>query len=273
VKEAESNIGVTLRKKISHVNQLVQLANKYMDRESLMMLKISQDNTEAAIKTMYNQSGNVMSTIQGLAQRFPEFRSEAQANKIFDAIGGCENDLQMFRMMFNNAIKEYNNKRNGLPHVLYAGFLGFRTGRYLELDTVEAEDSFVQKQVLSDDGERLNELLGMAGSKVLGATKTMAEQGKLLAEKAAAKVQAEIAARSLPAGDDAVAFHYLDAARNPMGPVTRQQLDDLFQSGTISHDTDILPAGAKAWTKYQQLAAGSMQAPAPGSTPAGPGSA
>jgi len=47
--------------------------------------------------------------------------------------------------------------------------------------------------------------------------------------------------------------HYLDGERSPRGPVSREQLDQLFQSGTITPETDVLEAGATGWTKYATL--------------------
>jgi LemA protein len=249
VKEAKSNIEVALRKKISLTNQLIDLAMKYMDRESLVQMKISQDTTAASMQQMYQQTGTVLSTIQGMAQKFPDLKTSQQYMALAPEIAKCEEDLQMFRMMCNSAIKEYNKKRSSMPTVFYAGFVGFRPERYLELESTESTGASVQREISGDDGERINELLGMAGSKMLGATKTLAEQGKLLAEKAATRVQSEIAARSAGSSE----YHYLDANRNPMGPVSRQQLDALFISGQISQETDVLAAGSKSWTKYQSL--------------------
>ena len=252
VKEAQSNIDVALRKKISLVNQLVDVAGKYMDRESLVMLKVSQDATEAATGQLYQQTGTVLSTIQGMAQKFPDLKSSEQYSNLAAAIAQSESDVQSWRVRCNSAIKEYNSKRSSLPHALYASLLGFRPARYLELEAVESDDAIVQKQIIADDGDRLNELLGMAGSRVLGATKVIAAQGKEIAEKAAARVQTEMAARSaLSAG---VQYTYLDAARLPSGPVSRSELDELFRSGVITADTDILESGSKSWTKYAKVA-------------------
>jgi hypothetical protein len=261
VKEAQSNIDVALRKKISLVNQLIDVANKYMDRESLIMLKVSQDATESAMQQMYQQSGTVLSTIQGMAQRFPDLKSSEQYSNLAAAIGQSESEVQNFRIRCNAAIKEYNSRRSALPHALYAGFLGFRTARYLELEVVESSDAGVQKAVFSDDGERLNELFGMAGAKVISATKTVATHGKLMAEKAASRVQQEIAAHSsdVSASSPSAAatrmpeYHYLDAAKTPKGPVSRAELDTLFKVGVITDDTDVLETGTNAWTKFSLL--------------------
>ena len=114
---------------------------------------------------------------------------------------------------------------------------------------MESSDSMVERPVFADDGDQVKELLGMAGTRVLGATKTLASQGKLLAEKAATRVQTEMAARAAAARE----YHYLDAEKSPKGPVSREELDLLFRSGTITHETDVLEAGSKGWTKYAAL--------------------
>lgn len=252
VKEAQSNIEVALRKKISLVNQLIDVANKYSDRESMVMLKVSQDTTEAAMQQMYQQSGTVLSTINGLAQKFPELKASEQYTNLAAAIAKSEEQVQDFRVICNARIKEYNSKRSALPHALYASALGFRPARYLELEAIESSDASVQKGIFSDDGDRINELLGMAGTKVLGATKVAASQGRMIAEKAASRVQQELAARAAAAAAGAE-YHYLDSARTPKGPVSRAELDNLFAAGQISAETDVLEVGKSTWIKFSEL--------------------
>lgn len=248
VKEAQSNVDIALRKKVSLINRLSEMANQYREGEKLVMLKVSQDNSEAAMRDSYQQSTAMLATIQGMAQRFPELKATDQFKELLPAIDRAETDLQNWRVRCNATIKDYNSHRSALPHALYAGMLGFRPARYLELESVESSDSMIERSAFSDDGDQVKELLGMAGTRMLGATKTLASQGKLLAEKAATRVQAEVAARAA-----APEFHYLDADKSPKGPVSRDELDLLFRSGAISAETDVLQAGSKAWTKYATL--------------------
>ena len=248
VKEAQSNVDIALRKKVSLINRLSEMANQYREGEKLVMLKVSQDNSEAAMRDSYQQSTAMLATIQGMAQRFPELKATDQFKELLPAIDRAETDLQNWRVRCNATIKDYNSHRSALPHALYAGMLGFRPARYLELESVESSDSMIERSAFSDDGDQVKELLGMAGTRMLGATKTLASQGKLLAEKAATRVQAEMAARAA-----APEFHYLDADKSPKGPVSRDELDLLFRSGAITAETDILQAGGKAWRKYATL--------------------
>jgi LemA protein len=248
VKEAQSNVDIALRKKVSLINRLSEMANQYREGEKLVMLKVSQDNSEAAMRDSYQQSTAMLATIQGMAQRFPELKATDQFKELLPAIDRAETDLQNWRVRCNGTIKDYNSHRSALPHALYAGMLGFRPARYLELESVESSDSMIERSAFSDDGDQVKELLGMAGTRMLGATKTLASQGKLLAEKAATRVQVEMAARAA-----APEFHYLDADKRPKGPVSRDELDLLFRAGAISAETDILQAGGKSWTKYATL--------------------
>jgi LemA protein len=249
VKEAQSNVDIALRKKVSLINRLSEMANQYREGEKLVMLKVSQDNSEAAMRDAYQQTGTMLAAIQGMAQRFPELKATDQFKELLPAIDRAESDLQNWRVRCNSTIKDYNSHRSALPHALYAGMLGFRPARYLELESAESSDSMIERPVFADDGDQVKELLGMAGTKMLGATRTLASQGKLLAEKAATRVQTEMAARAA-AGRE---YHYLDAERSPKGPVSREELDLMFRSGTITADTDILEAGAKGWSKYAAL--------------------
>jgi LemA protein len=253
VKESQSNIDVALRKKISLVNQLIDVANRYLDRESLIVMKVSADSTEAAMQQTYQQTGTVMATIQGMAQKFPEMKSNEQFNNLAASIEKTENEVQNYRVRCNAAIKEYNSKRSALPHALYASALGFKPARYLELEAVESPEAGVQKTVFSDDGDRLNELLGVASAKVIGGAKTVASQGRLMAEKAATRVQQEMAARSALPSAPAAEYHYLDASKTPKGPVSRSELDTLLRVGAITDDTDILQTGTNTWTKFSAL--------------------
>lgn len=251
VKEAQSNVDIALRKKVSLINRLSETARKYAESEQLVVLKVSQDNTEAALRDAYQQSGNVLATIQSMAQRFPELKSMEQFKELVPAIDRAESDLQNWRVRCNSSIKDYNSHRSALPHALYAGMLGFHPARYVELESVESSDSMVERPIFADDGDQVKELLGMAGTKMLGATKTLASQGKLLAEKAATRVQTEMAARAAANRE----YHYLDAERTPKGPVSREELEMLAQSGAVTPDTDVLESGSKTWTKYAELKA------------------
>jgi LemA protein len=239
VKEAWSNIGVVTRRKVALVNQLIEMVHEYQESEKLVMLKISDDLTTNSVQRANQQSGTVLAAINGIAQRYPELKASEQYNHLASAINGSEIDLQNIRRTYNKVTREYNVARTSIPDVFYSQFLGFHAAPYLSLDAAESPDASVQQPMISDDGERVSELLGMAGR----AARNLAAQGRLLAEKSVARVQGQIDTQ----------FTYLDVERKPKGPVSRAELDQLFQSGAINPETDIFMAGAPNWGKYGEL--------------------
>jgi hypothetical protein len=245
VKEAWANISVVTRKKVGMVNQLIDVTKSYENSEKLVMLKVSADQSVAAMQSAYQSSGTVLSAINGVAQRFPDLKSNEQYREVMAAMQRTEGELESARTRYNATAKEFNVARTSIPHAFYAAILGFTKADYLEMEAFESGDASFQRPMISDDGERLNVLLGTAGKGVMDAAKSLAEQGKALKEKGAAQIQARLAAVE--------EFHYLDADKAPKGPVSRVELDRLFGEGQISVETDILPGSSKTWTKYSSV--------------------
>lgn len=246
-KEAQSNIKVAVGKKTQLVNDLTALVLRYHEDEQLVMLKVSEDLTVSSLETSYRQADTVLSTISGMAQRYPELKSNAQFSQLMSNVHECENSIQAARMTFNRTAKEYNVRRGSFPHVLYASLLGFNTAQYLDFDAMNPEAGKLAPAI-SDDGERMRQLMGIAGTKALGATKSLALQGRALAERTVAKVQSSTAA--LGDGDE---WTWLDDAQSPNGPVRRPELDALFREGSISEQTRLLKTGTREWTTYGEL--------------------
>ena len=262
VREAESNTSVVIAKKTQLVNDLTALVLRYHQDEQLVVLKVSSDNSIGSMTTSYNSAGAVLSTIGGLAQRYPDLKSNAQFGMLMDSISNCEREIQDWRLKFNATAKTYNIHRSSVPHTFYAGFLGFQPAQYLNFDSMGAAMGSSTAATLADDGERMREIMGLASSKALGAGKALAGQGRMLVEKTALKLQdarsnpgaaagepAE-AVRSLGAGEQ---FSYLDSANSPQGPMSRVELDQLFQAGGITAETNVLRAGAKGWVRFGEL--------------------
>lgn len=187
IREAWSNIGVAGRKQASLINQLIDVVKGYQESEKLVMLKISEDMSNATnLAQMYQQSGMVLSSINGLAEKFPELKANQQYMRLIDSIQACESQLENARAKYNSSVREYNTARSSIPTVFYAPVLGFKVAPYLEF---EGNDQITDMGALKsfsmdDDGERLNALLGKAGDKLLEVSGKTLEAGKAAAQKA-----------------------------------------------------------------------------------------
>lgn len=255
VKEAFSNIGVTSRKQISLTNQLIETVKGYADNEKFVHLQISSDVSVTGMAQAHQASGQMVTAISGMAQRFPDLKANEQYNMLMQAISNIEHDLEAQRERYNAAAKSYNVKRTSIPHIFYASTLGFKSAPYLDLASAETEDIGMLKTMNSDDSERINQLLGAAGSRTASALRAA---GSKALEHSKVAVQA---AQSKLKQMQTAEFTYLDGERNPQGPVDFDTLKALHAEGKIDATTSIMPAGAKAWMKYGEvLAAESEQA-------------
>lgn len=249
VKEAFSNIGVTSRKQVSLTNQLIETVKGYADNEKFVHLQISSDMSVTNLSQTHQESGMVVSAASGLAQRYPDLKANQQYNMLMQAISGIENDLEAQRERYNYAAKAYNVKRTSIPHIFYSATLGFKAAPYLDLASSEPQDMGMLRTINTDDGERLNQLLGAAGARTASALRSAGtaalEHGKVAVTAAQARVKQM----------QQEEFTYLDAERNPMGPVDLTALKSLHAQGAINEETPVMPVGAKAWQKFGDVLA------------------
>lgn len=225
VRAQSSNAQVAISKKLNLVNQLIDLVKSFQESEQFTYLKIAQDANSAAIASAYNQSGTVLASIQGLAERFPQLRASEQYLRLIDNIQGCENDIQAQRQNYNEAVRVYNTERLAIPTILIARLIGFGTAPYLEFDHSGVVDSTQLNSFQTADGERLQELLSNAGSRVVGTSRTLAahavDAGRILHNK----VKEMTESASAPSGgdsqtgfDEAPRYFCMSAGGTPKGP-------------------------------------------------------
>ncbi len=255
VREATSNVQVAVSKKLNLINQLVDVVKSYQESEQFTHLKVSQDNSTTALAAAMQQSGSLMASLQGMADRFPSLKANEQYHRLVDSIQHCELDIQRSREHYNATVKHYNNAYLAFPTVLIAPFIGFSKAPYLEFDVSGNVDATALKSFQTDDGERLKQLLSSAGGSIAGATRSLAGQagqaGKVLASHAgqagkmiAAKVTERVA----------VTYFYLPKGGVPRGPVPLQAVRDLVQRGELDADVMVARAGSEEWQPVSTLA-------------------
>ncbi len=254
VREATSNVQVAVAKKLNLVNQLGDIVKNFQASEQFTHLKLAQDNNSAAIAVAYAQSGAVLSSLMGAAERSPEFKASEQYHRLVDSIQHCELDIQHARTTLNTAVKHYNNAYLAFPTVLLAPVLGFSKAPYLEFDVSGNVDATALKSFQTDDGERLKQLLAGAGGSLAGATRTLAgaagQAGKLLAVQAgnAGKL---IAAKAAERGG--TSYFYLPRGGVPRGPVPLPTVRELIQRGELEADVMVARAGSEEWQPVSAL--------------------
>src|SRR5262245_14829332 len=61
-----------------------------------------------------------------ITEQFPQLKSDQQFLRLQDELAGTENRLAVARRDYNNAVNDYNTKRQRFPTVLIAGLAGFQ---------------------------------------------------------------------------------------------------------------------------------------------------
>ncbi|WP_157670213.1 LemA family protein [Chitinibacter sp. GC72] len=255
VKEAWSNIGVVAKKQISLINQLIDVVKSYEDSEKLVMLKVSEDSSLTSIQNMVHQSTVALNTMAGLAQKFPDLKSNQQYNRLIDSIQQVEAQLHGYREQYNAVTKAYNVERGKIPHVFISSQLGFKSAPYLEFSGgEEIHDMGVLKTIGGDDAERLNALIGNASGKVLQLGKSAAGAGMQIGKQAASAGKQLLDKGSSKLKEITVVdYFYLDAERKPQGPVQWDALLALHAEGQIGDETLVCSKSQMGSSDWQAL--------------------
>jgi len=250
LREAASNAEVAVSKKLSLVNQLIDVVRNYQEFEQFTHLKLSNDNTES-LSQAWSQAGQVLTAIHGMAQRFPELRTSSQYDNLAHSIQDSEQDISGARERYNAAVRNYNTERASIPTIFVARFMGFSEAPFLEFD----HSGVVQVNTLRDfktgDSERLQQLLQSTGNKIAESTKALAsstvQAGRVLQERIQNFTQAT------PDGATAeTPFFHMVPGGTPQGPVSLEQLQTMFTKGEITEVTQVAPAGSASWKPIQE---------------------
>jgi LemA protein len=278
VKEKWSNVTVVQRKQVSLINQLLDVVKGYQESEKLVVLKISEDvSNTATVAQMYQQSGTVLSTVSGMAQKFPELKANQQYQRLIDSIQSCEKELEGARQLFNSTVKVYNVQRSSIPHVFYSTHLGFKAATYLEFSGGDQVTDMGSLASFSSDadGERLNQLLSVAGSKALelssraidsgrNITAKAVEGGKALAETAQVKIR-DMSDRSehtnapppppppKPAAATEISYYFLDGNHEAQGPLKLSEIKARIAAGELADGVLLAAVGSTEWLPFTSL--------------------
>lgn len=246
IHEAASNVQIAISKKLSLLNQLIDVVKSHQEGEQFLHLKISQDRTAASLVSAYQQSGSLLATLQGMAERTPNVKNSESYGRLIDSIQHCELDIQSSRMTYNSSVKGYNNVCLSIPTVFISRFIGFGKAPYLEFDTSGAPDPTALKEFKTDDGERLQQLLSSAGGHLAGATRSLAghagQAGKLIAAKIKEKSATDM-------------YFYMATGGTPKGPVSVDGLRQLASQGVIDETVMVARVGSQEWQPLGSLPA------------------
>lgn len=87
-----------------------------------------------AVLEANNSFGGTIGRLLSLQEQYPQLRSSEAFMKVQDELSGTENRINVARIDYNQAVKDYNTTRNQFPAVLTASILGFKEEPYFKAD-------------------------------------------------------------------------------------------------------------------------------------------
>ncbi len=261
IKEALSNISVSLSKKVSLINQLMDVVKGYQQSEQLVHLTVAKDTGMNAIYSNYKDSNMMLTNLQGMAERYPELKADQQYHRLISNIEMCEAEIAQWRNEYNARVKHYNTLRSSIPTIFIANGLGFSEAPYLDL-TVENAEQTLLKDFKTDDGERLNALFKSAKDNLVEGSKSLASSSKTALDKAtdagkklaaSEQVQGLVDKANNYMGKAATPkFFYLLPDSVPKGPVSLQDISTLAEDQAWAEQVRLSEVGADQWLSLEE---------------------
>ena len=156
-KNAFSQIDVQLKRRYDLIPNLVETAKGYLkhERETLEAVIKARNQAISASQAAAASPGNpaamqqlgqaegalsgVLGRLFALAEAYPDLKANQNMMAIQEELSSTENKVAFARQAFNDAVMEYNTKRESFPDIVLASMLGFGPAELLQA-TESAEE-------------------------------------------------------------------------------------------------------------------------------------
>ena len=158
-KNAFAQIDVQLRRRYDLIPNLVETAKGYLkhERETLTAVIEARNQAAGAAKALAAAPGDVgasaafakaesglagvLSRLMVVVERYPELKADGQMSRVMEELSSTENRISFARQAYNDAVTEYNTKREVFPTSIVAGIFNFAPATLLE-----STDSAAQRE-------------------------------------------------------------------------------------------------------------------------------
>lgn len=155
-KNAFSQIDVQLKRRYDLIPNLVETAKAYLshERETLEAVIAARNQAQSASQKVAGNPADTgaMQALAGaegaltgamgrffaLAEAYPDLKANQNMMQLTEELTSTENKIAFARQAFNDAVMNYNNKREQFPANIFAGMFNFSEAQMFEIET-EAE--------------------------------------------------------------------------------------------------------------------------------------
>jgi LemA protein len=142
-KNAFAQIDVQLKRRYDLIPNLVEVAKGYIkhERETLEAVIKARNQAASAAAAAGANPGNpaamqslgaaegaltgVLGRMFALAEAYPDLKANTNMLSLQEELSSTENKVAFSRQAFNDAVMEYNTRRESFPDTLFAGLFGF----------------------------------------------------------------------------------------------------------------------------------------------------
>ena len=143
VQSAQAQIESTIQRKADLLPNLVKTVKAYAQHEEKLYKEIAalrsgtqpagSEDLQSALRRN-QQMDRVLQRIMAVAERYPELKSSEQFLQLQAQIEGTENRINVARMLYNEAVREYNAALRKFPGKLIAPLAGLKPAPYFKAD-------------------------------------------------------------------------------------------------------------------------------------------
>jgi len=144
VNVAWSQVESTMQRKLDLLPNLVKVVKAYAKHEKELLTEITSLRANAQDTLVSKDAGKLASLntklntsvmkLFAVAENYPDLKSSEQFLQLQAQIEGSENRINITRMMFNDAVGEYNSAIRKMPQRIIASVGGFEKRAYFKAE-------------------------------------------------------------------------------------------------------------------------------------------
>ncbi|HMZ13493.1 MAG TPA: LemA family protein [Mycobacterium sp.] len=160
-KNAFAQIDVQLRRRFDLIPNLIETAKQYMahERQTLEAVVNARNTAMAGLSAAQAKPGDpaamqqlsagqqaldgALGRLIALAESYPDLKANQTMMQLSEELTSTENRVAFSRQAYNDAVMNYNNRRETFPGNIFAGMFGFTQAALLEIppDRPEMRDA------------------------------------------------------------------------------------------------------------------------------------
>lgn len=156
---AFAQIDVQLQRRYDLIPNLLESVKGYMahERETLQAVMTARNQAQSASRSAAAQPadgaaigalgaaegalGSALGRFYAVAEAYPDLKASTTVAELMEELTSAENKVAFARQHFNDAVTDYNNRREQFPSNIIAGMFNFQAGQLLVLDNPAAREA------------------------------------------------------------------------------------------------------------------------------------